>query len=174
MKFIEGFEDYAITREGLVFSFKWGREEGKVMRGRPDKDGYIIFCLRDGNQSYKKGHRLVAEAYLENPYDFPEVDHIDEDKSNNNLSNLRWCPTWFNVMRQNKREVRTKVHNITKIVYYRVVFRTADGTKSEKSFKDKDTAELFLKMIKDWIDNWDGTPKRPDFKKLWEDKISSA
>jgi len=173
MKFIEGFEDYFVTREGYVFSFKIDTEEGKVLRPKQKKKGYYEICLyKDKKRHNKKVHRLVALAYLENPYDYPEVDHIDTDPSNNNLTNLRWCPKWYNVMRQDKRQVREWIDPKNGKLWYRVQYTKPDGKGTTKMFKDKETAELFLKMITDWLDTWDNTPTRPDFLKLWAEKTS--
>ena len=56
--------------------------------------GKNLYCrvtlTKDGKQSQVYVHRLVAEAFLPNPDNLPEVDHIDANPSNNNLSNLHW------------------------------------------------------------------------------------
>ena len=55
------------------------------------KRGYYQIYLRKNNISYTfKPHRLVAEAFIPNPENKPYVDHIDTDKSNNKVDNLRW------------------------------------------------------------------------------------
>lgn len=55
--------------------------------------GYALVCLRksDGTQKKFRVHRLVAEAFISNPDNKPQVNHIDENKLNNNISNLEWC-----------------------------------------------------------------------------------
>ena len=52
-------------------------------------NGYVYVTL--GKYKSKRLHRLVAEVYIENPYNLPEVNHIDENKTNNVVSNLEWC-----------------------------------------------------------------------------------
>lgn len=59
--------------------------------------GYPIVGLMRGNQkATARVHRLVADAFLDNPTDLPEVNHINEDKTNNNVSNLEWCDRQHN------------------------------------------------------------------------------
>jgi len=173
MRPVKGFEDYFVTREGCVFSFKRYKTEGMVMRPYPNKKGYHQVCLcKDKKSHLKLIHRLVTEAYLDNTYDYPEVDHIDNDPSNNNLSNLRWVPCWYNTMRQEGRQVREWIDPRNGDLYYCVNFTKPDGKRTDKKFKDKDVAECFLRVIQHWLDNWDGTPQRPDFLNLWQEKIS--
>ena len=55
------------------------------------------FCGgKDGTRKHKKVHRLVAETFLENPNGFFEINHIDENKHNNQLCNLEWCTSSYN------------------------------------------------------------------------------
>lgn len=59
--------------------------------------GYDFYCLsHEGKQVTKTAHRLVAEAFIPNPLNLPYVNHIDEDKQNNTISNLEWCTAQFN------------------------------------------------------------------------------
>ena len=53
----------------------------------------MVVHLKDG---VKKVHRLIAMTFLENPDDLPQVNHIDEDKTNNHVDNLEWCTYQYN------------------------------------------------------------------------------
>ena len=92
MKDIIGYEDrYAIDEDGNVWSKNY-RRSGKMkkLKPAPDKGGYLHVCLcKDGKQKSFNIHRLLAEAYLADFCDALVVDHIDRDKTNNKLSNLR-------------------------------------------------------------------------------------
>ncbi len=64
----------------------------KIIKPHPNNSGYLDVSLYiDGKRYHEKIHRLVAEAFIPNPNHLPEVDHIDTDKTNNTVSNLKWC-----------------------------------------------------------------------------------
>ena len=84
------FKEYSIEKNGDLYSYK-NNKKTKLL-GRIDKNGYKVYGLRvDGPKKWYKAHRLVAQAYIPNPDNKPQVDHIDGDKQNNNVDNLRWC-----------------------------------------------------------------------------------
>jgi hypothetical protein len=86
---------YQVSNEGRVKSLWFGRE--KILKGGKDKDGYLLVKLcQDGKQVMKKVHRLVAQAFLENPNNYEQVNHKDEDKTNNHVENLEWCNRSYN------------------------------------------------------------------------------
>ena len=63
-----------------------------------DSKGYLQVELRDdyGKRKIKKVHRLVAETFIPNPDNLPEVNHKDENKQNPSVSNLEWCTSKYN------------------------------------------------------------------------------
>ena len=73
------------------------RYNGRILKPRYDKDGYLrVGLCKDGKMKSKYIHRLVAEAFIPNPNGFSQVNHKDENPSNNKLSNLEWCDAWYN------------------------------------------------------------------------------
>ena len=68
------------------------------MKLQTTKKGYIYvkLCL-NGEQKIYHVHRLVAETFIPNVENLPEVNHKDEDKSNNNVNNLEWCSHEYNI-----------------------------------------------------------------------------
>ena len=95
MRDIKGFEGlYAITSCGKVWSYK----SNKFLKPRFDKDGYLRVTLtKDGKMTTCHIHRLVAEAYIPNVDNLPEVNHKDEVKTHCWVGNLEWCTREYNV-----------------------------------------------------------------------------
>ena len=87
--------DYLITEEGDVYSRKFRKL--KKRKQQTDDDGYKNLNLHNnGKVKNYRVNRLVAETYLPNPDNLPEVNHKDEVKTNNNVANLEWCTTAYN------------------------------------------------------------------------------
>lgn len=96
---IQDFIDYQVSNKGRIKSFY----TDKIRKTSISNSGYerIVLC-NDCNKQSKSVHRLVALAFLPNPENYPEVDHIDRDKLNNNISNLRWVPKSVNNSNKDK------------------------------------------------------------------------
>lgn len=94
MKDIKGYEGlYAITSCGKVYSYKRKR----FLKPFDNGLGYLkVFLCKDGKKKQHYLHRLVAETYLDNPNNYPQVNHKDENKSNNSVNNLEFCTVEYN------------------------------------------------------------------------------
>ncbi len=116
MTSIEGFSKYLIYENGDVYS----KIKKKIMKQCMCKRGYCyIKILNDnGNRKNMKIHRLVAIAYIPNPENKPQVDHIDQNKSNNNVSNLRWATKCEN-MQNIKQALKTNKLGEKNISFYK-------------------------------------------------------
>ena len=102
-KNIKGYEGlYQVSNMGRVKSLERTatRKNGikqtireRILKPSTDKDGYLLVSLYNGRGKVKtfKVHRLVCEAFYENPKKKPCVNHIDENKTNNVATNLEWC-----------------------------------------------------------------------------------
>jgi len=71
---------------------------GKVLSPADNGKGYMRFSLSKGNSDTSTVylHRAIGEAFIPNPNNYPEINHIDEDKSNNQIENLEWCSIKYN------------------------------------------------------------------------------
>jgi len=92
MKPIENYPDYYITEDGQVISHK-GKKPRALKAGKINNgcQNYLTVTLRKDNKSHNKlVHRLVAEAFIPNPQDKPQVNHKDKNAMNNKVDNLEW------------------------------------------------------------------------------------
>lgn len=106
-KYIENSDGYFVIDEGKIFSAK----SGKVLKTIEDKYGYLVVNIYDKkrNMHTRKVHRLVAEAFIENPNNLPQINHKDENKKNNVVNNLEWCSVEYNNF-YGKKDNRKKVY----------------------------------------------------------------
>ena len=84
---IEECPSYCVSREGDIVNSL----TGKKLKPR-NNGGYSYVTLCDDEGHHQKAiHRLVAKAFIPNPQDRPQINHLDGDKSNNRVDNLEWC-----------------------------------------------------------------------------------
>lgn len=110
-KDILGYENsYIVYDNGTVESLdryvkvlsKYGKSHKHFIKGRilkhviNNKGYHTVNLTKNGIQKRYLVSRLVAQAFIPNPNNYPEVDHIDENKDNNCVGNLRWCTRQFN------------------------------------------------------------------------------
>lgn len=102
-KDVAGFEGYyQISNFGRVRSLDRIKCDGIRMKGRIKKThldscGYEMVQLRkDGAIKHMSIHRLVATAFIPNPNNLPQVNHIDEVRNHNTIDNLEWCSVVYN------------------------------------------------------------------------------
>lgn len=114
-KDIEGFEgERQVSNLGRVKRLAYSHPLGNHMAHRPEKiasyhrysNGYLYVCFKINNKRYKKlVHRLVAKAFIPNPDNLPYVIHIDKDKTNNKVSNLKWSSMEEAIQRSPRKKI---------------------------------------------------------------------
>lgn len=91
--FNEVLDVYTVDRNGIIYN------QSKSLKQQDNGNGYKLVSLKvKGKRKWKKCyvHRLVASAFIDNPNNLPEVNHKDENKANNQVSNLEWCERLYN------------------------------------------------------------------------------
>ena len=139
-KDVVGYEGYyMVSSFGRVVSLSRNikffntikKKDAKLMSNVSKPDQYNSVVLKvDGKKHCVRVHRLVATAFLCNPNNYRCVDHIDGDKTNNYISNLRWCSDEINqnnpVTREKQR--RTLILKKSKFAPKKVVGIKKDGS----------------------------------------------
>ena len=97
------YKDYEISNQGRVKHLSYIDTNGvtrkeRILVGSLHDDGYVFISVCLGNQNYKQipKHRLVADAWLDNPNNLPEINHKDGNKQNNSIENLEWVTSSYN------------------------------------------------------------------------------
>lgn len=124
--------NYLVSNKGRIFAKSRMVKNGDntfrytnshFMTPRKQNSGYLTVHIMNKN---KLIHRLVAEAFIDNPLNYPQVNHRDEDKTNNCVDNLEWCTSKYNMNYGNRR----KKEKQSKIKLY--------------SVQNIDTGEIFI------------------------------
>lgn len=112
-KDIGGYEGiYQISNFGEVmrlmsYDSRNHLRNSKILKQRKNKYGYMVVGLhKNGKENKYLVHRLVAQTFIPNSNNFPEINHIDENKQNNSIPNLEWCDRKYNVNYGNAQKKR--------------------------------------------------------------------
>lgn len=96
---IKGFENYSITSDGHVFNNNlYNMNIRRELKRKINKHGYYYVALyKNGSCNNRLVHVLVAEHFIPNPNNLPQVNHKDLNKLNPDVSNLEWCTQSYNI-----------------------------------------------------------------------------
>lgn len=140
-KVIVDYPNYEISDDGTVRNIKTRR----IRKDQPHSRGkYRVINLSHKGKSTKMLiHRLVAKTYIPNPNNYTDVDHIDRNESNNNVSNLRWSSHYDNL--GNRRFFKDKIS----LIYCNVSNTFTIRDKNKDSFYDNINEAIlaFTKLI---------------------------
>ena len=138
---VAGFTGYKINRNGDCIG-----KHGRILKRGLTEKGYEQYNLfSDGKAITKYIHRLVALEFIENPNNLSDIDHIDNNKRNNNVTNLRWLSHADNCNRQDQ-IVNGKCYICNKTGFQtRYVIETK---RHSKYFKHEDDAQFYIALLK--------------------------
>lgn len=145
-KDIEGFEGkYQVSNLGNVKSLNYnGTKYARNLQPKKNIGGYLWVDLwKNGVPHHWLIHRLVAISFIDNPNNFPIINHKDENILNNSVDNLEWCDNAYNVIYSLKRKGKYKNNKIT----HRYTGRKNRNLK-EKHIIQKTTDDKFIRKWK--------------------------
>lgn len=114
---INGFPNYTITNSGDIFNLNYNNTKTKrKLKPLNNGSGYMYVCLcRNGKKYNKYIHILVAEHFIPNPNNLPQVNHKDGDKTNCHDWNLEWCTNGENLSHAHRISLRDDREHLIKI-----------------------------------------------------------
>lgn len=136
--------EYEVSNKGRVRSVDrlvrnrsgMRRLNGRILIPKKHIGGYKIVALSVGGEiCYATVHRLVATAFIENPNDYQEINHMDEDKTNNCVENLEWCDHVYNVNYGNHNKKMSESKKLSVYAY------DNDGNKVHEFASAKDASK---------------------------------
>ena len=125
---VKGYPKYLIYDDGRVWSKGFDKKhKSRYLKHTDNGKGYMYVGLTNENNDKVVNHtihRLVALHYIPNPNNYKEVDHIDRDKNNNHVSNLRWCNAHINKQNLGIYKSNKLGHKGVSIIKYGYQFQT--------------------------------------------------
>lgn len=106
-KQIEGKGNYEVSNLGSIRN----KTTGRILKSYVNSRGYSHIDL--SYDKHLKVHQLVAKAFIDNPDNKPFVDHIDRNKTNNNINNLRWATHQENMRNRISHSKSSKYQGVT-------------------------------------------------------------
>jgi hypothetical protein len=103
----KGNGNYEVSNLGNIRNKKTGR----ILKQRLNSNGYFYIDL--SYDKHLKVHRLIANAFIPNPENKPFIDHIDKNRTNNNMSNLRWATSQENARNRKSYSKTSKYQGVT-------------------------------------------------------------
>lgn len=136
---IDGFDNYQVSNLGNVMNIT----TQKILKGQNNGRGYLFVSLYSESRKCKQImiHRLVAKAFIPNPYNLPQVNHIDENKHNNCVENLEWVTSEENI-NHGTHNIRVGINNpnrkpIYSVTEYGEVTYFDSGRDAQKYYAEK-------------------------------------
>lgn len=126
-------DDYEVLPNGKILNKRWNR----YVKPQPNNKGYgrVQLCGK-----FYFVHRLVAEKYIPNPNNLPQVNHIDGDKTNNCIENLEWVSNQENRNHAVKNGLHTQGENCP---WAKLSKKDVDFIRNHREIYQKDLAKMF-------------------------------
>lgn len=126
-------DDYDVLPDGKILNKRWNR----FVKPQPNNKGYgrVQLCGK-----FYFVHRLVAEKYIPNPYNLPQVNHIDGDKTNNSVENLEWVSNQENRNHAIKNGLHTQGENCS---WSKLTKEDVQYIRNHREIFQKDLAKMF-------------------------------
>lgn len=164
-KDIPEFEGYQASNLGRIRSllmFKYHNHkdlEQSVLKPR-NNFGYLTVRLKtkDGNRNYFSVHRLVAKAFINNPVNKPQINHIDGVKHNNKIENLEWCTASENVkhafdngLKTTKKGIESHHSKLTEQSVLEIYYSKESNKTLSKKYNVQENAIFKIKHGRTWV-----------------------
>ena len=148
IKPIKDYPGYYVSTDGKIYSEKTGVMI--ALKPQIKKNGYLQVGLHNKpSHRYVTVHRLVAEAFIPNPNNLPEVNHKDEDKTNNRVNNLEWCTGGYNS------RYGSRISRISNTVCCDKNFSRKDNTTGRKGvFKNSKSNTYWVRIAGKYIGSY--------------------